>query len=169
MKQILLAINTRAPSEQAFRYAVDLSRRIRAGLSILRFMDKGTLWEHFSVSREKAAGLGRFLEDAFAQVAFAEEGVRPEVSRDADPLRRILSGDTPAPAPDISEGHGDPDADLRQFVDDHHDVVVTILDEGVLEETADGGSPGRNRARIEKLKKKLGVPLVVVKPCHPSK
>lgn len=152
MKQVLLAINTLTPSKQAFRYAVDLSRRIRAELSILRILDKERLAEHFSVSREKAASLGRSLEDAFAQVAFAEEGLGGP-----DPLRTMLSGssfDTAA-----AGGNKDPDADLKQFVDIHHDVVLTILDSAAGQE-----SPNEKKARINKLKKKLGVPLVVIRP-----
>lgn len=179
MKQILLAISRETPSRKAFSYALDLSRKIRAELGILRFMEKRGLAEHFPVSREKAARLGRFLEDSFADVALAEEGMETVRSRTAkisgqkpsistspgegrsqtDPLRKLLTADDPEIRPECAAAETDTDTDLTRFVDTHRDVVLTILDS-----PDEGRSPAQAKARIKKLKRTLGVPLVVIKP-----
>ncbi len=167
MKQILLAINGETPSKNAFQYAVELSKRIRAELNILRFVEKGKLADHLLTTRKKAAHLGRFLEDSFVDVAFAEERVGLDAEKVladvSDPLKDLLADDKDGVPLKLTLSGGDPEDDIGRFVESHQDVILTILD------SSRGAAPlKKKKDRIEKLKKILGVPLVVVKP-HAAK
>lgn len=162
MKQVLLAINGETPSRKAFQYAVDLSRRLRAELSILRFIDKDRLVAYFKKTRKKAFRLGRFLENSFAGIAFAEEGLPMDTGQVlagvSDPLNDFLKNNSDDIPLKITVSHGDPEKDLGCFVDSHHDVVLTILDSPKRETE----SLKKKEARIKELKKKLGIPVVVI-------
>jgi hypothetical protein len=162
MKQVLLAINGQTPSKRAFWYAVELSKRIRAELSILRFIEKGILIKHLKATRKKAAHISRFLEDTFADAALAEEGITLDAEKVladvSDPLKDLLAEGKADVALKLTVSGGDPEDGLDRFVESHHDVVLTILDSSKTAEP-----PEKNKARMEKLKHRLGVPLVVIK------
>ncbi len=163
MKQVLLATNGEAPSQKAFFYAVELSQRVRARLSILCFIEKERLEAHLVKTRKKAAGMSRFLEDSFADAGLAQGGLFLDADQvrcgACSPLKEMLKGHITGVDLEVTVSGGDPETDIEPFVESHRNVILTILDSSKKED-----SPGKKKALINLLKKKLGVPVVVVKP-----
>ncbi len=164
MKQVLLAIDGNIPTDSVFQYAVGLCRRIQAELNILQFIKTESLTQCISATQKKVGRLGKLLEDSFAGIAFAEEGVPhlageflPDVS---DSLKKLIKGN-----PDsgvyykASASSGTPEKELFNYIDDHQDIVLTIFDPS----TDPRSKTGRSFTTIETIKKKLRIPLVVVK------
>nr|NJM00907.1 hypothetical protein [Desulfobacula sp.] len=163
MKQVLLAIDGNIPTEPVFQYAVGLCRRIQAELNILQFVKPETLSRCISMTRKKAGRLGKLLEDSFAGVAFAEEGVPhlaveflPDVS---DSLKKLIKGDSSGIPFKVAAGRGNFEKELLNYIDAHQDIVLTVFDPS----TGPQSGTGASFRTMETLKKKLGIPLVVVK------
>lgn len=163
MKQILLAIDGDSPTDSVFQYAVGLCRRIQAELNILQFVKDRRVSRCISATRKKVGRLGKLLEDSFAGVAFAEEGVPhmadeflPNVS---DSLRELIRGDHTGVSFKVAASNGNPEKELLNYIDDHQDIVLTIFDPS----TDPKAESGPSLPAIEAIKKRMSVPLVVVK------
>ena len=161
MKQVLLAINGDNPTTAVFNYAVDLCTRIRAELNILQFLKERRLTEYLLSTKKKVRCVGRLLEDSFAGVAFAEEGM-PDMADEilsgaSEPLKKLISNKA-GMSFEIALINGSPETDLESYIENHHDIILTIFDPS----TDSSDPPGRNRVNIEQIKKKLSVPLVIV-------
>lgn len=163
MKQVLLAIDGDIPTDSVFQYAVGLCRRIQAQLNILQFVKKKSFTRCISSTKKKVGQLGKLLEDSFAGVAFAEEGVAymadeflPDVS---DSLRELIKSDHAGISLEVIVSSGSPEKELSNYIDDHQDIVLTIFDPSRDKPI----KAGHSRLIIEAIKKKLSVPLVVVK------
>lgn len=163
MKQILLAIDGNIPTDSVFQYAVGLCRRIQADLNILQFVKEERLTRCLSATKKKVGRLGKLLEDSFAEVAFAEEGLpmmgkefSPQVS---DSLNELIKAGHARVALEVTASNSSPEKDLPHYIDDHQDIVLAIFDPS----TDQPGRTGHSLSTIETIKKKLRIPLVVVK------
>jgi len=163
MKQVLLAIDGNSPTDSVFQYAVGLCRRIQADLNILQFVRDERLTRCLSVTKKKVGRLGKLLEDSFAEVAFAEEGLagmgkefRPGIS---DALNELIQAGQAGVALEVTVSSSSPEKDLPHYIDDHQDIVLAIFDPS----TDQTGRAGHSLLTIETIKKKLRIPLVVVK------
>lgn len=163
MKQVLLAIDGAMPTKPVFQYAVGLCRRIGAGLNILQFFQEARASRRLAETRGKVGRLGRLLEDSFAGVAFAEEGMfkmADSLSTDvSDPLKELIQASPNAVPVRAAVSGGRPETDISRYVEAHQDIVLTIFDP-----SGDRTQPpGRRRTMIDNIRKRLRVPLVVVR------
>ena len=163
MKQVLLAIDGNIPTDSVFQYAVDLCGRIQAQLNILQFIKKEGLNRCLSSTKKKVGRLGKLLENSFAGIAFAEEGVAhmageflPDVS---DSLRELIKRGHAEISLEVTVSSGKPEKELSNYIDDHQDIVLTIFDPSRDQPMEAGNS----LLTIDTMKKNLSVPLVVVK------
>ena len=74
MEKVLLAIDGVTPDRKAFRYAVELCRRIKAELNIFQIIRPRYYHEHAKKVRKTASLARRFMEGSMAAVTFAEAG-----------------------------------------------------------------------------------------------
>ncbi len=164
MKQVLLAIDGAMPTITVFQYAVGLCRRIGAELNILQFLQEARVSCRLGETRGKVGRLGRLLEDSFAGVAFAEEGLFKMADslsvNVSDPLKELIETSPNPVRVKASVSAGRPETDLSNYVDTHQDVVLTIFDPSVDQSRL----PGLRRTMIKNIRKNLKVPLVVVRP-----
>ena len=95
MKQVLLAINGDIPTNLVFQYSVGLCKRMKAELNILQFMQNRKLTHCIFSTKKRVGRLGKFLEDSFAGVAFAEQDVfymaDEFLSGVSDPLKDLIN------------------------------------------------------------------------------
>lgn len=163
MKQILLAINGDIPTKTVFRYSVDLCNRIRAELNILQFIQNGNLTRRLANTHKKVGRLGKFLEDSFAGVAFAEEGAfsmaDEMVSGISDPLRKLIRNNQTGVPVKVALSHGRLETELSNYIERHQDIVLAIFDPA----TDVQKHPRQYLSTMEQIKRKLCVPLVIVK------
>ena len=163
MKQVLLAINGDIPTNSAFLYSVDLCKRISAELNILQFIKDRKLTQRLTTTKKRVGRLGRFLEDSFAGVAFAEEGAfylaDEFLSGVSDPLKQLIKVNESGVSFKVALSHGNPETDLLNYIDNHQEIVLTVFDPS----TNMRNHPRQYLAIMEQIKKKLCVPLVVVK------
>lgn len=163
MKQVLLAIDGDIPTDSVFQYAVGLCRRIQAQLNILQFVKKKSLTRCISSTKKRVGHLGKRLEDTFAGVAFAEEGLPhmadeflPHVS---DSLKKLINGNPAGISLEVKVSSSSLEKELSNYIDDHQDIVLTIFDPSRDQPM----EAGQSLSTIDAIKKNLSVPLVVVK------
>ena len=182
MKTVLLAINGEHPSHAAFDYAVGLCRRMRAELNILQFIKTRKIARCLSSTRKKVSHLNRMLENSFAGAAFAEEGM-PDVTAQfmhgmSKPLKNLLEENPTDVHCNVELSSGDPEIELSEFIEERHDIVLTIFDpaqDGKIDSNSTDlkntdlkktGPKKRaaksSRSLVKSLKKKIHIPLVVV-------
>jgi len=162
MKQILLAINGDIPTKTVFQYSVDLCNRIRAELNILQFIKSGSLTRRLTDTHKKVGRLGKFLEDSFAGVAFAEAGsfsmADEMLSGVSDPLRELIKNSQTRVPFKVAFSHESLETELSSYIDQHQDIVLTIFDPA----TDIRKHPQKYLATMAQIKKKLCIPLVTV-------
>ncbi|WP_321495575.1 hypothetical protein [uncultured Desulfobacter sp.] len=153
MKQILLAIDGNVPSRPIFNYAADLCEHISARLCILQFIKnrKGTAFGE-DYTHNLDGTIGNF-EIRDSELSGQGESRLAGIS---GPLKQMLKNPN-CPVPySVALSAGSPENVLSGYVDSHHDIVLAVFD------------PSHDHApassRIKELKKRLGIPLVVVDP-----
>jgi hypothetical protein len=164
MKQVLLAINGDTPTNTVFTYAIDLCARIQTELYILQFVDKKKWTKCLVSAQTRGRHLNRRMENSFAGVAFAEEGLfrmADEImSGVSSPLKDLLAlNHGPVPVK-VALSQGCPETDLSPYIEEHQNIILTIFDPS---KNVTGRS-GKTREIIQQIKRNLCVPLVVVKP-----
>jgi len=164
MKQVLLAINGDIPTNAVFHYSVGLCKRINAELNILQFVKQEKFAQCISNTKKRVKRLGKLLEDSFAGIAFAEEGV-PDMADEflssvSGPLKELIKVNPPEVSVKVAASTGNPEIELSNYVDKHQDIILTVFDP-----SRDQQNPSEHSlALIERIRKNLGVPLVVLKP-----
>ena len=163
MKQVLLVIDGETVTNAAFQYAVDLCKRMKAELGILQFMRKKCVDKCISDTGRGLKNLGRKLEATFAAAAFMEEGddntAREILSKPSPAVMKLLPRSKKAGVPcNICLSDEEPETELPEYVDNHQNIVLTILDS-----SRNASTSQRNGADLKTMKKKLPVPLAVVK------
>ena len=144
MKQILLAIDGEEPSQPVFQYAADLCRQIRAELCILQF------------TREKQARQARNPRACEDRMGFSSAPARLDNGTVSAPLKHLLKTAGPAVPFRVALSPGSIENGLSDYIDTHHDVILTVYDPAQ--------DPASHwAARINAIKGKLGVPLVIVR------
>jgi len=163
MKQVLLAINGDIPTNSVFQYSVGLCKRMKAELNILQFIQNRKLNHCISATKKKVGRLGKFLEDSFAEVAFAEQDVfyRADefLSGVSDPLKDLVNFNKTEVPFKVTLTSGDPGTELSSYIDNHQEIVLTIFDPSKDVQN----QPKQCLATVEQIRNKLYVPLVVVK------
>ena len=163
MKQVLLAINGDIPTSAVFHYSVGLCKRINAELNILQFVKEEKLAQCISNTKKRVKRLGKLLEDSFAGIAFAEEGL-PEMASEflseiSGPLKELIKVNPPGLSLKVAVSNGNPEIELSNYIDKHQDIILTVFDPSGDQQNL----PKHSLALIERIRRKLGVPLVVVK------
>lgn len=163
MKKVLLAINGDIPTHSIYSYSVDLCRRMKAGLDIVQFLKENKLTDCISSTKKKVGSLGRFVEDSFAGVAFAEENL-PQTGLNiaagiSPPLKYLILEDNPDVLNSVTLSEGELETELSELVEDRKDIVLAIFDPS----TEKRRHEVKGSHKIKLLRKKLCVPLVVVK------
>ncbi len=163
MKQVLLAINGDIPTNSVFQYSVDFCKRISAELNILQFIQNRKITHCISSTKNRVGRLGKFLEAYFAGAAFAEQGVfymaDEFLSGVSDPLRDLIKFNKIGVPFKVTLSNGDPETELSSYIDNHRKIVLMIFDPSKDMEN----QPKKYLATVEQIKKKLYVPLVVLK------
>jgi hypothetical protein len=164
MKQVLLTIDGNIPTHTVFRYAVALCKRISAELSILQFIKSRNFEGYLSKTKKSVFRVGKYLENSFAAVTYAEAGehgtANEMLSEAYGLMQELLPESEQAGVPfQMSFCSGKPDQKIPDYVDNHQDIILTIFDYAK-------GKNGLNKSdstTIERIKRKLVVPLVVIK------
>ena len=163
MKQVLLAINGDIPTNSIFQYSVGLCKRMSAELNILQFIQNRKLTHCISSTKKRVGRLSKVLEDYFAGAAFAEQGVfymaDEFLSGVSDPLKELIKFNKTGMQFKVTLSGGDPETELSNYIDNHQEIVLTIFDpsQGMRNQ------PKQYLATVEQIRKKLYIPLVVVK------
>ena len=89
---------------------------------------------------------------------FTEDTQSP--SRVPAPLKKLLADQSGKIPFKLALSADTPEKGLSAYVDTHHDVILTVFDSA----RDSGAGPSKKPLRLDRLKKTLGVPLVVVKP-----
>lgn len=157
MRQVLLAIDGETPTRAVFQYATELCQQVRAELRILQFIEDS---QRLLLTPKRLKSRGSRQGKAFT--AAAGEGSRKadellcEVS---GPLKKLLA-DQPGKVPfKLALSAETPERGLSDYVDTHHDIILTVFDQARDRET----DKKKKTLKLDRLKKTLGVPLVVVK------
>ncbi|MFH1153844.1 MAG: hypothetical protein V1793_08510 [Pseudomonadota bacterium] len=163
MKQVLLAIDGDIPTNPIFQYSVGLCKRIRAELSILQFTRGRKLAQCISTTKKGVGRLGKFLEDSFAGIAFAEEGafcIADEfLSGASTPLKELIKSNKDDVAFKVVLSDGEPETEISNYIENHQDIVLMVFDP-----SKDIRSTSKQYLKtVERIKKNLCIPMVVVK------
>jgi nucleotide-binding universal stress UspA family protein len=166
MKKVLLAIDGITPDRKAFRYAISLSRRIKAELSIFQVVRPQYYQKLTKKLRKKASLARKFMESSMVAATFAEAGehdtacdIMAEASKE---IKRLLkeSGESGIQChlPVASEN---PEKEIVNYVNNHRDVVLTIYDASG-HDVNDAANRSKKNNSINRIRKDLSVPLVLV-------
>jgi len=154
MKRVLLTINGKIPTKSVFQYSVGLCKMIHAELTILQFI---------SSTRRRVGHLGKFLENSFAGVAFAEQGVHsmamefmPGIS---NPLKEMIELKEMEMPFKVGLSRGNPETELSNYIENHQEIILTVFDPSKDSKK----NPKYQLEMIEQIKKRLCIPLVMVK------
>ena len=163
MEKVLLAIDGPKPNEKAFRYAVQLCRRIRAELNILQIIYPKRFQEYIKKFRVRTDRTRRYLENSFTAAAFAEAGehemadsMMAEAYRN---LKRLLpESERAGISCHLTLKTGQPKIEIVKYLNEHRNVVLTIYDT-----TREKNAPPRKNKSIPlEIRQALTVPLVVI-------
>lgn len=155
MKQILLAIDGNVPSRPIFKYAADLCKHISARLCILQFIKyrKGRSFGADSSNNTNTDSTIGNIEIGGSDMPGQGDKRFAGIS---GPLKQMLKNPNCPVLYSVALSAGSPENVLSGYVDSHHDIILAVFD------------PSHDHApafsRIKELKKRLGVPLVVVDP-----
>jgi nucleotide-binding universal stress UspA family protein len=167
MEKVLLAIDGTVPDKKAFRYAVQLCRRIEAELRVLQIVDSKKYGKYFEKARKKADPARKYIEGSLAAAAFAEAGEHETaenmMSEALKNLTQLLPESEKAGIPySLTMKMGNPKNEILNYLDEHRDVVLAIY--GTPQEKQDEtGFVKKNRLGIREVKQLLTIPLVVVR------
>jgi hypothetical protein len=163
MKQILLTINGSIPTNSVFQYSVGLCKRLQTQLNILQFVKDTSLQQCNSSTRSRVERLGKFLENSFVGVAFAEQGAfgmaDDFLPGTSDSLKNLIKTNKIEIPFKVGLGSGNLKAELFNYVENHQKIILTIFDPA--KDTQN--DPKQQLEMINEIKKNLCVPLVVVK------
>lgn len=166
MKKVLLAIDGMTPDRKAFRYAVALCMRIRAGLSIFQIIRPQYYREYQKKIRKRGLFARKFVEGSMVAATFAEAGehetaldIMAEASKE---IRRLLQESEEAGVHCyFSIKSGNPEKEIVNYVNDHRNVILTIYDASDPDVNEDANIFKKKNA-LAKITKELSVPLVTV-------
>ncbi len=165
MKKILLGIIGNQPRESTVRYALGLARRIRANVDILQVLQPSVQKRWQSLRRGMRAGADLF-EKTMISASYAEAGDYQTVERleallakSAEELVKTGQLDAP-PSCAVFVRAGDPEAEIRRFVESDPDVVLAVWD------AADTENPA---FPVERLSRSLEIPAVMIRPKNQQK
>jgi hypothetical protein len=151
MKTILLAVDDKRLDAKAFEFALQLCRRLEAGLDILHIV-RPIGESGLKKIANKLRRTSEAFEKAMVAATFAEAGL-PETAKTMcqeamETVDRLTPPDTKAPVdyrPLVTEeGSGEV---LSRYIGEHRNVVLTVYDypratEGDAKRS--GGKPGRS-------------------------
>lgn len=169
MKKVLLAVDGISPDQKAFRYAVELCKRIKAELNVFQIIDPCNYSEYLKKMRKGTGHARSYLESSMVAATFAEAGEHATAAEIMSEALKHIKRLLPESEKEGVECHftmtsGAPDNKIIDYVNAHRDVVLTIYDSS--------GKGGRQRDLavketpvFRKIKKALSIPLVVVSTC----
>ncbi|MFO7751907.1 MAG: universal stress protein [Desulfobacteraceae bacterium] len=158
MGKVLLAVNGPRPSAKIFRYALDLCGKLKTELSVFQVVWPSRYGGSIGRAGKQA---GKCMETSFKAAAFAESGEHEYAQTLMEKAKKNAEHLKPESRKagvncSITMGTGEPEKEIVSFVDNHPEIVLTILDSG---EEVDG-NPRENL--IRGIKKRLEVPLVLL-------
>lgn len=166
MKKVLLAIDGTAPDKNAFQYAVQLCRRIKAELNVLQVVGAKTFGGYMSKAKRKAKPAKRYVEGAFMAAAFAEAGEHETADALMSEALRNLKQLLPESEKEGIRYHvtvkaGSLKREIIRYLGEHRDVVLTVYD-AQHRRGSDRGFAKQYGSHTEAIQKALSIPLVVV-------
>ena len=169
MKKVLLAVDGISPDQKAFRYAVELCKRLKAELNVFQIIDPGNYSEYLKKMRKGTGHARRYLESSMVAATFAEAGEHATAAEIMSEALKNSKRLLPESEKEGVECHftmtsGAPDNKIIDYVNAHRDVVLTIYDS-----SGKGGCRSglavKETPVFRKIKKALSIPLVVVSNC----
>lgn len=108
-----------------------------------------------------AADLCRQIRAELCVLQFApgEKETGPLIPSATSSLKKMLETPECKVPVSVDSSPGSLENDLSRYVESHHDIVLTVYDPS---QDSPGSRPGLSK-RLNRLKDKLGVPLVVIK------
>jgi nucleotide-binding universal stress UspA family protein len=167
MKKVLLAVDGITPDQKAFRYAIELCKRVKAELNVFQIVDPRNYGEYLKKMRKGAGRAKRYLESSLVAATFAEAGEHESaqeiMSEALKNIRQLLPESEKEGVPcHFTMMSGASDKEIIDYVNAHRDVVLAVYD-----------APGKGRrqrgllqketAVFRKIKEELLIPLVVMR------
>jgi hypothetical protein len=172
MKTILLAVDGMTPDKNALDYALNLCNPIRAGLDILQIIRPlGSL----SILSKIKKGVSRtrdMVEDAMVTATYAQAGA-PELAETLQAkaerrLKRLIpTGINTAMDYHCIVTTKDPDFVLKNYLDEHRNVILAIYD-SIRLASASKSSKVLQKSALSSVLDKLTIPLVFVRDMKPG-
>jgi nucleotide-binding universal stress UspA family protein len=167
MEKVLLAVDGIKPTERAFRYAVELSQRLCAELRVVQIIRPERYNEYLKKIRKGAHRAKRYIENSMVAATFAEAGEH-EMAKEIMALARknikrlLPESERAGVSCHLTMASGRPGKEIIRYVNEHRDVVLTIYDTAVEENSACGISAEEGDGPSE-IKEHLSIPLVVMR------
>ena len=167
MKTILLAVDDKRLDAKAFEFALQLCRRLEAGLDILHIV-RPIGESGLKKIASKLRLTGKAFEKAMVAATFAEAGM-PETAKSmcqeaVETVDRLTPLDTKAPVEYRSlfteEGSGEV---LSRYIGEHRNVVLTVYDSSRTA-AGDAKRPEGGHGRLTGPLPVLPTPVVLVNP-----
>ena len=168
MKEILLAIDGNSPTKCTFQYAVDLCKRIKAGLRILQFIRKKQKQSCLSDTSQDIDHVEKTLElVSLGSAAFPQDvdkGIAHELSSNYSvSMKDLLPRSQKAGVPfKMFLSSGEPEKELPDYIDNHQEIVLMVLDASSHMQQHSRYNKSRKKS-LGRIKKNLTVPLVIVR------
>jgi nucleotide-binding universal stress UspA family protein len=167
MQTVLLAVDGIKPTEKAFRYAVELCQRLCADLRVVQVIRPGQYKEYLKKVRKGTHRAKRYIENFMMAATFAEAGEH-EMANEIMSLARmnikqlLPESKRAGISCHLTMASGRPGKEIIRYVNEHRDVVLTIYDTAVEENSACGISAEEGDGPLE-IKQHLSIPLVVMR------
>jgi nucleotide-binding universal stress UspA family protein len=171
MQKVLLAVDGIKPTEKAFRYAVELCQRMRADLRVVQVIRPGQNKEYLKRVRKGAHRAKCYIENFMMAVTFAEASEHRMANEIMTEIMTPARMNTKQLLPEskragischLTMASGLPGKEIIRYVNEHRDVVLTIYDTAVEENSVCGISAEEGDGPLE-ITQRLSIPLVVMR------
>ena len=167
MEKVLLAIDGIRPTRKAFHFAVQLCLRLKMELSVFQVIGTGRYNAYIKKIRRRMEGVRRYLENSMVAVTFAEAAgpetadlLMAEARRNLNEL--LLESEKEGVPFHLVMKYGIPHKEIIHYVKENRDVVLTIYDRTLDEETGPGETRGGRSVPVQ-IRRNLATPLLVVR------
>jgi hypothetical protein len=166
MKKVLLVIDGITPDRAVFDYAVQLCSVLKARLNILQIVRAAHYEKYVKKLGKQVKRAKRHIEGSLVAATFAEAG-EPEMAKEMmdkayEDIKTLLPESEKA---DIQcqflTKPGNSEAKIREYMNEHRDVVFTIYDAASQENNTLKGEK-KNRKRCGEIRNNLPTPLVTI-------
>jgi nucleotide-binding universal stress UspA family protein len=167
MQKVLLAVDGIKPTENAFRYALELCQRMHAELRVLQVIRPDHYGQYLKRVQRSIRSAKRFIENSMMAATFAEAGdheTAKEIMAEArkNMNRLIPESKRAGISCYLTMTSGRPGKEIVRYVNEYRDVVLTIYDTAP-EENSECGILAEEGDEPEEIGQRLCIPLVLFK------